>query len=430
MTDVIKSYKIRGVTFVSGLLWEAPIENVLLRETRKKLENQNIYFASRKIGKHVTQLGLVSNEEKNTAALGACSLAGTLCSIINEPTWIGAFTINSREMALVVVKNGVVLAGTDCVGSVEQISEKFVQIINMFHETHEEINRIYCPSDWNVPESRELILTSVISEKNFHKHKVLLHSFSGFDFFKKNRKKILTSLLFCGAMSCCFFCYCMYQHYQEEKENQKIVNTIYVTPPHEWEDKLLVDEQLLFWQAQLDKYPMTYEGWDLKSVSLSEKKTTLKYYRNEMQTADSFEEKAFAYFHVYPVFDNSGDTATITISLHDIKKVNNKESLLPGENANIVFFSYFQRIGISHMELKHVDVSLPPEPISNDDVTIYKWGKVTWQKFLWSFETSAPPYVIIYGLKKLPGLRISKISTSNINESNWKVEGVFYANAK
>ncbi|HFW3281199.1 TPA: type 4b pilus protein PilO2, partial [Salmonella enterica subsp. enterica serovar Bahrenfeld] len=213
-------------------------------------------------------------------------------------------------------------------------------------------------------------------------------------------------------------------------ENQKIVNTIYVTPPHEWEDKLLVDEQLLFWQAQLDKYPMTYEGWDLKSVSLSEKKTTLKYYRNEMQTADSFEEKAFAYFHVYPVFDNSGDTATITISLHDIKKVNNKESLLPGENANIVFFSYFQRIGISHMELKHVDVSLPPEPISNDDVTIYKWGKVTWQKFLWSFETSAPPYVIIYGLKKLPGLRISKISTSNINESNWKVEGVFYANAK
>ncbi|EAS1948226.1 hypothetical protein AXB88_21900 [Salmonella enterica] len=430
MAGVIRTCKIKGVTFISGLIWEGPVDNILLRDARKNAEKNNVYYVARKLGKQLTQLGMVSEEEKQDANVGMCSLAGTLCNIVNDPTWIGAFTVNHQEMALVAVRYGEILAGMDCIGSTEQIYDKFMHMINMFQETGDEFNRIYCPAAWDIPDSEELYLTTVVTNKGFSKHKALLRSFAGFDFFKKDKKSTLTFVFLLSAIIAGSGGYYGYQYYQKKQEEERVVNTRYLPPPHEWESESFVDEQLNIWDLHLESYPMVYEGWDLKAVSFSRGLAKLTYHRNEMLTADSFDKKAFAYFKVHPVFDKGGNEATLSLFLPSDKNIDNKEVLLPGKDAEITFFSYFQRIGLSNITLKKVDVKLPPEPASDQVDVIYKWDKVTWKKYNWSLTVDVPPSVMLYGLKQLPGLRISKISTIDINSSTWRLEGEFYANEK
>ncbi|EAA9518778.1 type 4b pilus protein PilO2 (plasmid) [Salmonella enterica subsp. salamae] len=430
MAGAIRTCKIKGVTFISGLIWEEPVDNVLLRDARKNAGKNNVYYVARKLGKQLTQLGVVSAEEKQDANVGMCSLAGTLCNIVNEPTWVGAFTINHQEMALVAVRYGEILAGMDCIGSTELIYDKFMRMINIFQEAGDEFNRIYCPVAWDIPDSEELNLTTVVTSKGFNKNKALLRSFAGFDFFKKDKKSTLTLVFLLGSIIFGYGGYYSYQYHQKKQEEERVVNTRYLPPPHEWESEPFVDEQLNIWDLQLESYPMVYEGWDLKAVSFSRGLAKLTYQRNEMLTAESFDKKAYAYFKVHPMFDKSGGEATLSLMLPADNDVDNKEALLPGKDAEITFYSYFQRIGVSNITLKKVDVELPPEPASNNIDVINKWDKITWKKYNWTLTIGIPPSVMLYGLKQLPGLRISKISTADINSSTWKLEGEFYANEK
>ncbi|EAV4720974.1 hypothetical protein CIY53_23770 [Salmonella enterica subsp. enterica serovar Poona] len=430
MAGAIRTCKIRGITFISGLIWESPVDSVLFRENRNNARKANAYYVTRKLGKQLTQLGLVSTEEKNSASVGMCSLAGTLCNIVNVPTWLGAFVVNHQEMGLVVVRNGEILAGMDCISSQEVIYDKFMHMINMFQDAGDDFDKIYCPAAWDIPDSEELSLVSVISDKTFKKNKALLRSFSGFNLFKKSKKNILKSIFLFGSIIAGGIGYYSYIAYQQAQEEQRIVRTKYIQPPHEWESEAFVSEQLNKWNFYLESYPMVFDGWDLKAVSFSRRQTKLTYMRNEMLTASSFGKKAFAYFNVHPVFDKSGNKATLSILLPADENIDNKEILLPEQDAEITFYSYFQRIGVNHIELKKVDVKLPREPASNNSDVIYKWGKVTWKKYMWTLTVDVPPSVMLYGLRQLPGLRISKISTKDIERSTWKLEGEFYANEK
>ncbi|EAA4188427.1 type 4b pilus protein PilO2 [Salmonella enterica subsp. enterica] len=430
MAGAIRTCKIRGITFISGLIWESPVDNVLFRENRNHARKENAYYVTRKLGKQLTQLGLVSAEEKNDASVGMCSLAGTLCNIVNVPTWIGAFIVNHQEMALVVVRHGEILAGMDCISSQEVIYDKFMHTIDMVRDAGDDFDKTYCPAVWDIPDSEELSLTSVVTGKEFKKNKSLLRSFSGFDFLKKEKKSILKLVFLFGSVIAGSVGYYSYQYYQQEQEEHRIINTKYIPPPHEWESETSVNEQLNKWDFYLESYPMVFDGWDLKAVSFSRGLAKLTYMRNEMLTASSFGKKAFAYFNVHPVFDKSGNKATLSLLLPADKDVDNKETLLPGQDAEIIFYSYFQRIGVNHIELKKVDVKLPREPVSDNPDVIYKWGKVTWKKYMWTLTVGVPPSVMLYGLKQLPGLRISKIRTEDIDRSTWKLEGEFYANEK
>ncbi|EAA5550578.1 hypothetical protein ZY50_22515 [Salmonella enterica subsp. enterica] len=430
MAGAIRVFKLRGITFISGLIWESPVDNVLFRDVRKNAQKNNIYYVTRKLGKQLTQLGLVSVEEKKDASVGMCSLAGTLCNIINVPTWIGAFVVNHQEMALAAVRHGEILAGMDCIGSTEVIYDKFMHMINMFQDAGDDFDRVYCPTAWDIPDSEELSLTTVVADKGFKKNKTLLCSFSGFDFLKKDKKSALTLVFFLSSVIAGSVGYYSYQYYQQKQEEQRVVNTKYIPPPHEWESAAFVNEQLSKWDFYLESYPMVFEGWDLKAVSFSRGLAKLTYIRNEMLTASSFDKKAYAYFKVHPVFDKSGNKATLSFLLPVDKNIENKEKLLPGQDAEITFYSYFQRIGVNRILLKKVDVKLPPEPASGSPDVIYKWDKVTWKKYTWTLIVDIPPAVMLYGLKQLPGLRISKISTADINSSTWKLEGEFYANEK
>lgn len=430
MANELKRYVLDGRHFISGLMWEVPDVNSLIKGIVKKNTSQCAFYCLLPIGNQISQVGLVSKEEVRTvqADVGDISLAATLCRIINQPTWVGVFALNATLSALVVVRNGSILSGHDCACEHDEIYTRFLSIMSTLHEAGEQIDKVFCPPSWAISGSEAISAKELL--KSSPKKIVGLKRLSGLNLSRKHKGQVkffavvgsLLLIVWGGRMG--------YNSWQQSQLEAIVINTRLLPVPHEWAMRPLVNTQLDEWQLLLEQLPVVLNGWDLTKVKFTTDNISVSYIRNRMLSSDTFANKALSTFGVAPIFTENGDAANLVLPISDKEKNKNDETLLPAKNVNIQFYSYFQHLGIDDISLIQSEVQLPPLPTSNDTHLIYKWRTPDWKKFIWSVQISVPPDALLYGLSPLPGLRIRSMSTENVKTSSWKLEGDFYAKLK
>lgn len=428
MQETVQSFSIAGKHFVSGLVWEFPLDRSLITEKKKSLRQEFQYFCQYKLGKHNVQFGLVPKENSQVCDVGYSSFAATMARNINMPYWIGVFKVSPVLYSLVAVRDGFIMAGKDIVGDADRVWLVFNELIDTMAEMGEVFEQIFVPKEWDVPAGNVINIREFLGDKKRRANLVKMSTLSGSNISQANIRYCIQAGIGCAILAIGYMGYSYYQHKKEENKQEIIMRTKILPPPQEWEYMPRVNAQIKYWQQMVDNLPLIFEGWELSNVRFTTGEMTFSYVRNEMLSADSFGKKASAYFGGRLTFDKEGNTATIVKSFKPISD-ENTEILLNNKDVNIKFYSWLQHTDIENISFEKTSVALPPLPTTTDSSLIYKWGEIDWEKYKWKMDipVDIAPNIVFQGIEPLSGLRLSAMYCDDIRTNGWHLEGYFYA---
>ncbi|ELH4156714.1 type 4b pilus protein PilO2 [Salmonella enterica] len=426
--ETVKSFSISGKHFISGLVWESPIDRLLLSGKKKALRQEYQYICQYRLGKNNLQIGLVPKEDSQACDIGYFSFAATMASYISKPHWIGVFQVSLTLYALVAVRNGFIMAGQDIVGEAEQISKVFKELIDTMVEMGDSFEHVFAPEEWDVPDSENINVRRLLTDKKNRNSLVMLRAISGNHLSQKNIRNCILAGVSCAILATGYIGYRYYQYQHEKMKKEIIMRTKIIPPPHEWEYMPLFSVQLEHWQKMIEQLPLVFDGWELTRIHVTNGEITFCYLRSEMLSADSFSKKARARFGGTLTFDKEGNTATIVKTFKPLTD-ENAETLLNNMDVNIKFYSWLQHMTANNIFFDKIPVVLPSVPATPEKDIIYKWGRIDWEKYKWKMDIplNIEPYILFQG-KQLSGLRLSSMYCNDIRADGWHLEGYFYAN--
>jgi hypothetical protein len=428
---------INGNQFVSGLYWQ-PLTRprAYMKEAREIGKQRGMDIVAIRKSDTLIQGGFVSKTEG--AHKGMYSMAAALAGQLGD-TWLGAFKLPDGQYALVGILRGGVIPGADMIGDLETISAALRSVYAYKHGIND--NDIYAPEEMDFGGKAidiEKILTPVSVRKEY-----LLKPLS----FTVSKKQVVVIGAVALALVAGVGGYMRYQAIEAQRKHDAEVMAAKIKVAemealnaklreeqaakmivHPWTLLPSIQDFVERCGASSYQLPLSTAGWKLVASQCDGQHFTSTFKRTDSSTvADFVQYAASAGYKNEPVFQDGGDTATITLDIPT--PVAGDDALLPAQEMVNYLISHFQRIGIKPAitETKIEKPVLPAQLPGQETLTQIVPPEPDWKQYGFSFETHLTPEVTLAGLRAT-GIRLTDITNTVSNyQLTWSIKGQIYA---
>jgi hypothetical protein len=442
--QVLRVYAIAGKSVVSGLHWERleSIKNVWTavrdRGTRQGFDVACDYNQST-----IPQVGF--GVSKRGAQHGAIALAPLLAAAVGEDG-IVCVRLPDGDYAMVAVRDGLIMVGSDLSGPADLVQHEFVLRIHQLADFGHAFKRILAPAE--IYQGAELPDDGGVFEPlRLKKGKGLAKARRDLCVIyaltraadprsgKTLKWGIATALVGVICMGGYWSYYTRQQelHAQQlreaaERMRQLVANQPPPQSPKPWVTQPTAQAVVVSCSTELSKLPVAIGGWMLDTASCGSGRLEASYQREGNATVADLLGALQTSLQIVPNLDTNGDKAGFTVGFK--APATSGENLIPTDDATTSFLSHFQRLDVS------APLTLVPPPIAppgQEPLPIPPWKTFTWAAQgspITAIDTSSSRSLLLSGLD-IPGLRIDSIGlvrTDSAPYLSWTVAGHLYAN--
>lgn len=430
---------VQGKRLVSGLFWQTLRKpRSYMVEARAIGKRENMDIVAIRQGSQILQAGFVSK----TAGVGkgwysfAAAAADYFSDEKNvgaEPArlpFIAAFSVAHDEYAMVAVKDGAILPGSDLVGTLAEVKalvRKFYQRIG------KESTVTYLPPEveWGESSINPTLADLIGSLKRAHTLRPL--SFGGLT--TKELAAIGSSVVLLVGVTAAAI---QWRAYIQERDREaarlaklraeEIARQSGRATPvqalvHPWTTLPKIQTMLHACREEIYAAPLSVAGWLFEGALCKPASVLFTYRRAPGRTINGMQRHASA---VWPAsvtsFGANGDEATVSIT---IAPAAGGDDLLPSISmAADRFMSHFQYLQVS-ADMAEKKSLAPPKPLPGAQGAA-PLPAPDWRTLEFQLSTLLPPFDLFDGLDG-EGSRILEISTKRQNTSlAWSIKGEIY----
>lgn len=431
--------QVNGKRFAAGLWW-TKIQNItsakkeMLEIGRAEGQNLGTLYSGLEL-----QAGFVAAPANEVKAFeGAWALASVLATKLGQ-SWLGVFDLGDGNFALVAVRDGQIVPGSDAVGDYDTIRLTLGDVASM-------------QSDWGT-----LYLTDERFVHLFDDAKISGRSLSDILSDKRWDKKLKLqslvgganpALLAAGALAALavlgFLGFQWYSSHQADVELERIQAEDAARLSKQAQDErakalALVDERTVkpHWPAMppasavlaacresMFRMPMGLGGWVLSEITCDANATGATYLRRDGATMLDFQSAAESLRTARGInsFSLLADRATVRLGL-PAKPARGNEQLPKYGPWSIAWLSHLQSLNISS-ELTHAVHPEPPPPERSLVSVLGKEKSVPqppwWETYTWTITMDGVDIFDVLETSVGPGMVIRKISVNTESPMQWK----------
>jgi hypothetical protein len=428
-----------GKKLVSGLYWQSLRRpRSYMAEARAIGKREDMDIVAIRQGAQILQAGFVSKAAG--VGKGWYSFAAVAADYFSndknvgpeaarEP-FIAAFAVGENEYAMVAVKDGAILPGSDLVGT---LSDVRALVQKFFQRIGKDTTVTYLPDEiqWGQSSIKPTLEELIRSIKRSHALRPL--SFGGLT--RKEMTAIAATLLFLLITIVA----AIQWHARQEREAQEAARRAREraaeiarqsgkqTPVqaliHPWTALPTVQVLLDTCRQSIYAAPLNVAGWDFSAAQCTSKGSAFAYGRTPGRTINEMQAEAPRFWQSPGIgFGKKGDEANISTSLS--LPAGGDDTLSPIGQAADKLTSHFQFLQIPiALEEKRPTPSPTPLPGAAKQAPP---PPPDWRTIEFSFTSNLPPFSLFKGLE-LDGLRVLELSTKRQGTNLvWSIKGELY----
>ncbi|CUJ50881.1 Pilin accessory protein (PilO) [Achromobacter sp. 2789STDY5608633] len=431
--------QVNGKRFAAGLWWTkiqsiASARKEMLEIGRAEGQNLGTLYSGLDL-----QAGFVSVPPSEVKAFeGAWALASVLATKLGQ-SWLGVFDLGDGNYALVAVRDGQIVPGSDAVGDYDTIRMTLADVASMqsdwgtLYLTDQRFVDLFDGSNISARS-----LSDILSEKRWDK-KLKLQTLSG---------GLSPSVLVVGALVALAVLgtigYLWYSRHMESVELERIQAEDAARLSQQARDErakalALVDERTIkpHWPAlpaaadvltacrqSMFQMPMSLNGWVLSEITCDANATGATYLRRDGATMLDFQTAAEALRKAQGInsFSLLADRATVRLGL-PAKPARGEEKLPKYGPWSIAWLSHLQKLNIAS-ELTHAVHAEPPPPERSLVSVLGKEKSAPpppwWETYTWTITMNDVDIFDVLETAVGPGMVIRKISVNTESPMQWK----------